>query len=964
MISGARMRRLTSLVALVLVALFATAPALAQPKPQPGFPQDRYTDFAPDLAVRYGQLDNGVRYAIQRWQQPKDEVSIRVRFAAGSLVEAENQLGLMHFLEHMAFNGSENVPENDFDRMLAREGLAFGPDTNAYTSWDETVYQLDMPHGDKLPLGLMLMRETASRLTLAPDSIDRERGVIAAEERARDNPGMRQFRAWMAHTFPGTRMVDRNPIGSMDVVRTAPRERFQELYRSFYTPERTFVVVVGDIDPAIAEVEIRKAFADWQAPASAGPDPDFGTLQGNAGRITLYADAQLPVSASMTVTRPFVELPDTSETRRTFLLRGLATGILNTRLERIAQRPDAPFISASASSGDWFRSGSVVQLEAMARDDSGWQSALAAADLELRRMLAHGVDADEVRIALANTREAYARAASQSAARRSRSIAEGLIGAFGNDSVYTDDAADLAWFDRIAPTITAEAVSAALPPVWGTSTPALFLTTNAPVAGGIDAVQGAYAAARAAPVEAAAALVTRPWDYTAFGEPGRVVATQTVPDLGVTNIRFANNVRLVVRPSDFEPGRVRVALRFGEGALALPSDRPGLGFAISSAFTAGGLGRFDQDELARTLAGRTVSTGFGVGEDAFQFGGQTTPTDLALQMQVFAAYLTDPGWRPDGLIRLKAQKDAIYRQVSSTPGAVWGAFGDPLLRSGNQRFAFPTPAQFDALTLDAARAPLDLARRRGAIEVVITGDTTVEAATAAVASTFGALPRRASRPARHRSAERVVFTPGRGTDTLFHDGRADQSLALVYWPMRDYGDGAEARALRVLEQVLQLRLTEVIRESEGATYSPGTDWSPSTTYPGFGLIGAVMELEPKDVDRMQAKVEEIAAGLAAGNIDQDLFVRARTPLIADFDETRTNNPWWMTWLSGSSFRPERLGIIRNGRQHYEQVTLEQVKALAAQYLQPGKARLIRVLPRPAAAAAAPDAAPAAAPAGQ
>lgn len=946
------MRRLLAILALLLVPVVTPFSLDAQPKPQPGFPQDRYTDFKADPLVTYGTLPNGVRYAIKRWEQPDNEVAIRVRFAVGSLAETDEQAGLAHFLEHMAFNGSTNVPENEFDRMLAREGLAFGPDTNAYTSFDETVYQLDMPNAEKLPLGLMLMRETASNLLLAPEAIDRERGVIVSEERARASPGFKQFEAWFAHAFPGTRMITRMPIGDMDVVHNAPRERFEELYRGFYTPERTFVVVVGDIDPTAAQAEIAKAFGDW-APTTPGlPDPDLGTLQPTAGKITLHVDGQLGTSVSLGVSRPFVDRPDTSANRRDSLLRSVAHAALNTRLERIARRPESPFNGASASFGGWFNTAEIAQLEGSAKDDSRWAETLAVMDVELRKALTYGFTQDELTVVMANVRESYARAVQQDASRRSPSIAMSILSSFGSDSVYTDNASDLAWLDSVKDSVTPDAVLAALRGMWGTELPHLFVSTAAPIEGGEATVRSAFEAARAQPVAAEQAVVTRAWDYTDFGTPGTVVSSETIEDLGVTNIRFANNVRLVVRPSNFEPGRVRVAVRIGEGSLTLTGANPVMqALAINSAFSAGGLGRFDADELERTLAGRTISTGFNVGDADFGFGASTTPQDLLLQMQVFAAFTTDAAWRPEGFERLRSFKDALYRQIRSTPGSVWGLEAGLVLGSNNPRAAFPTPEQFSAQTLEEARAPVDAALRSGAIEVVIVGDTTVETATDVVARTFGALPTRAEAPARHPETERVVFTPGRGTTTLTHDGRADQALGMIYWPMRDYGDGAEVRAIRLVEQILQLKLTEVIREEVGSTYSPGTVWSPSTVNPGYGYLGAVMELKPDDVDPMIARVEAIAADLAAGNIDEDLFRRARTPLLADIIETRANNPWWISWLSGSSFNPVRLDIIRNGQQHYEQVTLEQVKALARQYLDPSKARIVRILPSEQAQAA-------------
>jgi zinc protease len=186
---------------------------------------------------------------------------------------------------------------------------------------------------------------------------------------------------------------------------------------------------------------------------------------------------------------------------------------------------------------------------------------------------------------------------------------------------------------------------------------------------------------------------------------------------------------------------------------------------------------------------------------------------------------------------------------------------------------------------------------------------------------------------------------------------------MIYWPMRDYGDGREARALRVLESVLQNRLTEVIREELGDSYSPGTDWSPSDVSPGYGTIGASSEVKPEKADVVIAAMERIAADLAAGKIDADLFERAKRPLVADFDETTANNPWWMGALSNLSFDPNRLTRARDAKAQYAAVTLDQVKALARQYLVPAKARIVKIMPGPDATPVAPVApAPTAAPA--
>jgi zinc protease len=395
------MRRiLTSLF--FALSLLVCGTAYAQLAPQPGFPQDRYKEFTPDPAIKYGMLPNGMRYAIQRWPTPKNEASIRLRIAAGSYMERDEQSGLMHFMEHMAFNGSENVPESEFDKMMSREGLAFGPDTNAYTSWDETVYQLDMPNAAKVTIGLNLMRETAGRLLLDDGAIDRERGIIASEERSRDNPGFRVFKAFAGQALAGTQALPRLPIGDMKVIREAKRGLFLDLYKRYYTPQRALLVVVGDFEPATIEAEITRLFSDWVQPTEAAPDPSLGTLTPTPGNVKLFVEPQAASSVQLFNVKPFVNLPDTSATRRDAVLLSLAETIVSERLEKISRREGSPITGANIDSDDYFKVAEIASIAANPKDPSKWREALDIVDLELRRALTHGFTKIEFDAALAD----------------------------------------------------------------------------------------------------------------------------------------------------------------------------------------------------------------------------------------------------------------------------------------------------------------------------------------------------------------------------------------------------------------------------------------------------------------------------------------------------------------------------------------------------------------------------------
>ena len=262
-----------SRVALAAAAAFALAasaaaapPSASAPPPRPEWPQS-HSDLPPDPGVRFGVLPNGMRYAIMRNATPPGQVAMRLRFDVGSLMEHDDEQGLAHFLEHMAFNGSTNVPSRgEMVQDLERLGLAFGADTNAGTSFDNTTYKFNLPKSDDqtVDTSLMLLREIASNLTLDQAAMNQERSVILSEERLRDSPSYRVFKSQLGFTMDGQRPPQRLPIGLVPIIQSAKRDLLLDIYQHYYRPERATLVVVGDIDPAAIEAKIKARFSDWR----------------------------------------------------------------------------------------------------------------------------------------------------------------------------------------------------------------------------------------------------------------------------------------------------------------------------------------------------------------------------------------------------------------------------------------------------------------------------------------------------------------------------------------------------------------------------------------------------------------------------------------------------------------------------------------------------------------------------
>jgi zinc protease len=937
------------------LALSISGGALAQAAP--AWPQAA-SDVHPDPDVRFGTLPNGMRYALRRNATPPHQTSLRLRIDAGSLQEQDDQRGLAHFIEHMAFNGTTNVPEGEFVRRLERLGLRFGPDTNASTGFTETVYKLDLPetNNETVDTGLTLLREAVDEALLAADAIDRERGIIQSEERTRFSPAYRIFLDEIAYLLPGQRLPNRIPIGTPEVIATAQRERFVAFYNAYYRPERATLAVVGDFDLDEMEAKVRARFSSWRGEGAAGSDPDLGTVAPRPFEARTFIEPGGPARVELNWVRPPDLRPDSIALRREQSIEGLAIAVLNQRLERLAATVSpAPFVGAGAGRNQIADAALITQLNATVQPGE-WRRGLAAIEAEQRRLVEHGITAAELQRELTDIRTALTAQVAGAATRQTAGLAESLSNSVDNDNVFISPAQGLAMFEAAAPGITVEMVNQAARRIFA-GEPILYMTSPIAADGDTAALAAAYQASRATAVAANAAQQTTAWTYTSFGTPGTVAERhELAPEIGATAIRFANGVRLTVKHTDFADDRISVQVRFGDGVLTLPSDRPGPAWAFGAAFVPGGLGRITAEDLRETLNAHVYSVGIGMDENRFALSGATRPEDLAVQMQVLAAYLTDPGWRPTGLNRTRALSGTIHDQLASTPSGVFVRESGAPLHNGDQRWSLPGREAMAATDIAAIRALLDGPLANAPLEVIIVGDVDIEEAIRQTAATFGALPPRA--PAAPRT-DPVRYPAGTAEPLRFtHRGRADQGLAYIGWGTQGFFDDVRrARTLNLLSAVFQLRLIQKIREEQGTTYSPNASHNPSESYPGYGSLAARIEARPEALPGFLRDAEAIAAELRDRPIEADELQRARRPLIESIVRARASNAWWMDNLENVQTDPRVTTMIRSQLADYEAITPAELQRAARMFLVPGRAWKAIVVPETPAPAATPAPAP-------
>ncbi|HYC72630.1 MAG TPA: insulinase family protein [Opitutaceae bacterium] len=937
--SRAALRRLLA-CCLGLVPLLALAAT---------FPHEG-SDLAVDPAVRWGRLENGLRYAVLANKEPKGRASLRLAVAAGALHETEAQRGLAHFLEHMAFNGSTRFPPGTLIEYFQRLGMSFGGDTNAYTGFDRTVYLLELPDTQPATLerALTLFADYAGGLLLEPAEIDRERGIILSEKRARDSVEFRQFIAEFGFMLPEARFIERMPIGLESVISSAPREQFVDFYDAWYRPELITVVAVGDFDPAAVEAQLVQALSPLAARGAARPPPGLGRVSSTPGVLArLHPEPEAAaVNVSIQTITPYAWEPDTAANRLKYLPRTLALRMLNRRLSILARKEGAPFMGGSVAATeqyDFYRSASVE----MTCKPEQWTAALAVGEQELRRALVHGFQPAELRESVASFRNAVEQSVRTAPTRRSEALAGELVDVFFDRAVFTHPAESQRLYLPALERVTVDQCLAALRELWPDALGRrIFVTGNLALPDAERQIVAAYEASRAVAVAPPERIEEAAFAYTDFGAPGAVEAQRAVDDLGVTLIEFGNGVRLNLKPTDFEAGRIRVHVRAGGGDLTEPADQVGLSFLTGNTFSLGGLGRHSVDELPRILAGRTVAANFGIASDAFTFSGTTNRQDLQLQLQLLCAFYTDPGFRPEAMRQFEKGVEVFYTRLGNTVQGPIQTDAARLLANGDPRFGVPPKEAVQRYTLADAKAWLARELARAPIEIAIVGDFDPAAAIAAVAQTFGALPPRDPKPD-YRAQRQASFPAAPLARQYFVPTEIPKGLVELNWPATDGRDAPLARRLSLLSGVFEDRLRKKLREEMGDTYSPDAGASLSDTFTGYGFLVASATVDPQHARKVADAIKQVAGEIHAGGVTEEELERAKQPQLTAIRQSQRTNLYWLgSVLSAAQEQPERLDWARNRLTDTQSITAAELTALARQYLDPANVHEFISLPVP------------------
>lgn len=909
------------------------------------------SDLVPDPAVTFGRLDNGFRYVLMANQRPENRVSLHLYISAGSLNETEEQRGLAHFLEHMLFNGSTHFPPGELIRYFQSIGMQFGNDANAHTGFDETVYDIILPAGDEKNLkdGLLVMRDYAMGALLLEEEINRERGVILAEKRARDSVGYRTFEATLNFELPGMRISRRMPIGKTAVIEKADHERLKRFYDAWYRPDNAVLVMVGDFSLPLAQRLIEEQFAEFAIRAPEPVSPSMGTVRHKGLKIFFHHE---PEAGGTTVGIEVVGVeepaPDSLDFQRQQLIEQMANDIVQNRLDRRLKEPGTPFTSAAIGSGTYLDRIRYAEISADSSPNN-WSATLAALEQELRRAFLFGFTEAELERVKKDTLSMLDNAVRESPTRNSTALARTIMRHLARNRVFQSPQQEKANLAPVVASVILSDVQRAFKKNWPGDHRLVLVTGNVDLKKTtadepqkrIRDVFLTSATQVVPPPEVQAAAV---FPYLPPPEnTGSIAFRETIEDLGMTRVRLDNGVWINVKQTDYSKNEVLADLIFGRGKSAEPESLPGISLLGEATMDESGLGALDTSQLERALAGKRTGVDLRIRETHSGFFAESVPDELELMFQLLYAHLKDPGFREEALKLARERLHQEYRSFSRSIDGMMRIRGLQFLAGGDSRFGLPTPQQLDTITLDDIRGWIQPQLTKAPLELSVVGDVDIERVIDLARRYLGALPRHDQDLEAIRS--KLPTMPTGTVKRIVVDTQIPKAMVVAAWQTEDFWNIGRTRRFSVLADVFSERLRQRIREKLGASYSPYAFNRASRAYEGYGVFQAYVSVSPDQTDAVLEEVKAIAARLVTGGITEDELKRAIDPILTSIREYRQTNGYWLNSVMTESTRqPQQIEWARNFLDDYAAVTVQELNRLAATYLAEERAAAIIIRP--------------------
>lgn len=901
----------------------------------------------PDTQAIIDTLPNGLTYYIRANHEPRNRAELRLVVDAGSVLEDDDQRGVAHFVEHMAFNGTRNFPKHALVNYLESVGMQFGADLNAYTSFDETVYMLTVPTdtAGALSTGLEILRDWADGITFDSVEVRKERGVVVEEWRLQQGVGSRARDKQLPVLLERSRYPDRLPIGDLATLQTVDPEVLRRFYEDWYRPNLMAVIAVGDFDPAEVEQWIRTHFADlsWTFPQR--PRPRFTVPNSGETRIQVLADPEATHSLLSLYHKRAVEPGGTERAFREGLVRLLFGSMLYDRLFEMAEQPDAPVLSVSTYQGPLIRTKAADVLNVTIRNNRV-EEGLTALLTGVRRIARHGFVATELERAKREMLRQRERRHAEQTNTPSAQFAGDYVGHFLYGDALLDPEAEYALFRKNVAEIRLKEVNARARDWGGEANRTLLVTVPEKPGTRIpdpSSLREAVAAARRQRVTPYVDSVPRHALLPDVPTPGRIVAERALPEIGATEWTLSNGARVVLKPTDFKQDEVLFAAQSPGGTSLAPDSLFVPALTAAGVAQMGGLGEFSLSDLVKKLSGKAAGVGASIDPLYERLHGVASPRDLETLFQLIYLQFQEPRVDSTAFLVYQSRARANLENRAADPQTLLSDTLRLTLADYHPRAFPPSSAMFDRLNMAQSIAFYrDRFSDAGDFTFFFVGNINPDSLRAPVRRYLASLPA----TGRREQGRDLGIRPPRGiVRKTVWAGIEPKAQTQIVFSGPFAWDREQLYALKSLAGILEMRLRETLREDLGGTYGVGVRASASAEpYAGFHLLIG-FGTAPERLDELTAATFRTMEALQASGPTAEEMQKVRE-MHGRSRETdlRDNNFWMMQLSSYARYGWDPEGIATAG-ERIRALTPDAVQQAARTYLDAANYVQVSLLPR-------------------
>lgn len=865
-----------------------------------------------DPKVRYGQLDNGLTYYIRHNELPKERADFYIAQNVGSILEEENQRGLAHFLEHMAFDGSKNFPDHGMDDYIESVGMRNGENFNAYTGFDETVYMImnaPVVRDEVVDSCLLILHDWSNFITLADSAIEKERGVIREEWRTRRDAQTRLWEQQLPKMLPGSRYANRVPIGDINVINNFKPDELRAYYRKWYRPDLQAIIVVGDVEVDRVEEALKRIFADIPAPVDAAERREEAVPDNDKPLVSIARDKE----ASNTILYLFYKhdkLPKELNATATGLvmdyLQSVCAAMMNERFDEILHQANPPFVYAEAFDGDFAvaRTKEAWTVAALVKEGET-DSTLATMVKETERVRRYGFTQSEYDRARINVLKQYESAYNERDNQKNSAYTREYVSHFTEGGYIPGIETEYALINQIAPNVPLEQVNQFIQEVIGEKNIVIGLT-------GPDKAEVSYPSEEELlrTFEEARRMTVEPYQETVSNEPlipslpdpGKITETTVDPLFGATVMKLGNGVRVVVKPTEFKKDQVLMTATSPGGSTLFGTEDIENLKVFSSVIGLGGLGNFSAIELGKRLAGKNVSCSASLGLNDESLNGSAAPKDLQTLFELIYMHFTAPRMDEEAYASFETRMKAQLQNAELDPML---AFSDTLTQAvydGNPRALRLKAADFAQISYPRI---MEMYKERfaDASDFVFTfvGNVNADSIRAYVEQYLATLPA-SGRVEKGDPAQVPAFRKGEYVN-LFHRPMETPKASVInfYNGQMDY-TLENIVAARMLGQILDLVYMEKIREDEGGTYGVQSSAVVSSFPEGRTLLQIYFDTDPAKRERMNTIVCNELRQIGEEGPRAEDFKKTQDNLLKRHAEQLQENAYWLEVLDTYYFR--------------------------------------------------------------